>query len=90
MRNTRDRSITHKLAKMSFDQIFDLEAGAYFYIKCDLNLLKTLPRPEPPDRPRPTPLFFFPAPSCSNAPPNIEICQSNKTFNPLDITSLSF
>ena len=29
MRNTRDRSITHKLAKMSFDQIFHLTAGVY-------------------------------------------------------------
>ena len=32
MRNTRDCSITHKLAKMSFDQIIDLTAGVYFYI----------------------------------------------------------
>ena len=32
MRNTGDRSITHKLAKMSFNQIFDLTAGVYFYI----------------------------------------------------------
>ena len=26
----RDRSITHRLAKMSFDGIFDLTAGMYF------------------------------------------------------------
>ena len=28
--NTRDRSITHSLLKMSFDRIFDLTAGVYF------------------------------------------------------------
>ena len=52
--NTRDRSITHKLAKMRFDEIFDFTAGVYFYIICDLNLLKTLP-PSPPR----TPLHFL-------------------------------
>ena len=31
MSNTHDRSITHKLAKMSFDQFFDLTAGVFFY-----------------------------------------------------------
>ena len=31
-----------------------------------------------------------PAPSCSNAPPKIEICQSNKHYQVVDITSLSF
>ena len=35
-------------------------------------------------------LFFFLASSCSNAPPNIEICQRNKHFHARDITSLSF
>ena len=49
MRNTRDRSITHKRAKMSFDQIFDLTTGVYFCIICELNLLN-LPLPlSPPD-----------------------------------------
>ena len=43
MRNMRDRSITHKLAKVSFDQFFDLTAGVYFYIIWDLNLLKATP-----------------------------------------------
>ena len=47
MINTRDRSITHNLANMSFDQIFDLTAVVYFNITCYLNLLKTL-RPLPP------------------------------------------
>ena len=40
--------------------------------------------------PPPPAVSFFPAPSCSNAPPSIEICQSNKHFYALDITSLSF
>ena len=40
MVNTRDRSITHNVAKMSFDQVLDLIGGVYFYITCDLNLLK--------------------------------------------------
>ena len=50
MINARSRSITHNLANMSFDQIFDLTAGVYFNIICDLNLFKTLPpaRPPPP------------------------------------------
>ena len=29
--NTRDRRITTQLANMSFDKIFDLTAGVYFY-----------------------------------------------------------
>ena len=40
-----------------------------------------------------TPPFFFLsflALSCLNAPPNIEIRQSNKHFHALDIASLSF
>ena len=49
MINSRDRSIPHNLAKMSFDQIFDLTAGVDFNIICDLNLLKTIsPLPPPP------------------------------------------
>ena len=83
MINTRDRSITHNLANMSFDQIFNLTAGVYSNIICDLNLLKTLSLPPPP-------FFLFPALSCLNAPPNIEIRQGNKHFHALDITSLSF
>ena len=59
---------------MSFDQIFDLTAGVYFRILCDLNLLKKIP-PSPPPLP---PLIVSPALSCSNAPLNIEIRQSNK------------
>ena len=47
MINTRDRSITHNVAKMGFDQILDLIAGVYFNIICDLNLLKTSPTPPP-------------------------------------------
>ena len=51
MVNTRDRSITHNVAKMTFDQILNLiVAGVCFNITCDLNLLKNLPFP---------PLFFF-------------------------------
>ena len=79
MINTRDRSITHNVAKMSFDQILDLIAGVCFNITCDLHL-----PPSPPSH------FFFLALSCSNASPNIEIRQSNKHFHALDITSLSF
>ena len=83
--NTRDRRIAHKVAKISVDQILDLIAGVYFNILCDLNLLKTLPSP---------PFFvsfvFFLALSCSNAPPNIEIRQSDEHFHALDIASLSF
>ena len=82
MINTRDRRITHNVAKISVDQILDLIAGVYFNIACDLvNLLKTLPAPPP---------FFFLALSCLNAPPNIEIRESNKHFHALDIASLSF
>ena len=36
MRNTRDRSIAHNIAKISFDQIFDFTDGVYFCIICDL------------------------------------------------------
>ena len=61
MRNTRDRNITHKLANISFDQIFDLIAGVYFYIIIrDLNLKKTLPPPPAPEPPAPRPPPFFP------------------------------
>ena len=67
---------------MSFDEIFDLTAGVYFNIICDLNLSKTLPPPLQSPR-----LFFLPAPSCSNALPDIETCQSNKHVHALDITS---
>ena len=50
MINTRDRRITHKVAKISVEQILDLIAGVYFNNVCDLNLSKTLspPRPRPP------------------------------------------
>ena len=44
MINTRDRRITHNVAKISVDQILDPIAGVYFNIKCDLNLL-TPPAP---------------------------------------------
>ena len=47
-------------------------------MSCDLNLLKTLPRPPAP----PAFFFFFFAFSCLNAPPNIEIRQSNNTSTP--------
>ena len=86
MIDTRDRSITHNLAKMNFDQIFDFTAGVYFNVVCDLNLLNTFPPPPPF-------IFIFvfsPALSCSNTPPNIEIRLGNKHFHALDITSLSF
>ena len=41
--NTRDRRITHNVAKISVDQILDLIAVVYLNITCDLNLCKTLP-----------------------------------------------
>ena len=79
MINTRDWRITHNVAKISVDQIPDvIVAGVYFNIICELNLLK----PPPP--------FLILALFCSNAPPNIEIRQSNKHFHALDIASLSF
>ena len=37
----------------------------------------------------PLPLSFSPAPPCSNVPPKIETCQSNKHYQAADITSLS-
>ena len=47
--------------------------------------------PKPLENPfPPPPPFFFPDLSCSNAPPNIEIRQSNNHFHALDITSLYF
>ena len=61
MINTRDRRITHNVAKMSFDQILDLVAGVYFNITCDLKLLKTLPPPTPP-------FFFFSLLSLAQTP----------------------
>ena len=69
---------------MSFDQIFDLTAGVYFHIICDLNLLKTLPPPPPPS------LFFARSLLLKRPTPSIEICQSNEHFHALNITSLSF
>ena len=62
MITTRDRSITHIVANMRFDQNLDLTAGEYCNI-CDLNPLNIFPPP------------LFLALSCSNAPPNIEIRQ---------------
>ena len=47
--DTRDRSITHNLANMSFDQIFDLTAGVYFNYMW----------PKPLENPSPLPRFFF-------------------------------
>ena len=48
----------------------------------------------PPHPPLPPLLFYFnlfsPAPSCSNTPPNIIICQSNKHYQAVDITSFCF
>ena len=84
MINTRDRRITHNVAKISVDQILDLITGVYFDIICDLNLLKTLSPPPPYF----IILFYFLALSCLNAPPNIEIRQNNKHFHALDIASL--
>ena len=60
------------------DQILNLISGVYSNITCGLNLLKTPPTFF-------IFIFIFFASSCSNAPPNIEIPQSNKTHPPLDI-----
>ena len=79
------RRITQNVANTSVDQILDLIAGVYFNITgiCDLNRLHPTP-PLPP----PAPFFFFLASSRLNAPPNIEICQSNKHFHALNIAWL--
>ena len=85
MINMRDRSITQILAKMSFDQVFDLTAGVDFNIICDLNLLK-----EPSTLPTPTPVVPPRSLLLKRLTYTIEIRQSNKHFHALDITSLSF
>ena len=45
MIDTRDRRITHNVAKINVDQNLDLIAGVYYNAICDLNLLETLPLP---------------------------------------------
>ena len=61
MINTRDRSITHNVSKIGFDQILDIIAEVYYNITCDLNLLKTLAL-------RPIPIFSLSSPSLTQTP----------------------
>ena len=62
-----------------------------FLLPLALPITFPLPPPSlPPPPPSPPPPFFFLAFSCLNAPPNIELRQSNKQFYALDTASLSF
>ena len=71
-------------------RMYSLDLPVILYSKCMSCILEIYEYAEPrraAARRIEAPVVYT---SCSNAPPNIEICQSNKSFYALDITSLSF